>query len=296
MCRNLIASTALLFVACNALFIVGAAQADDTTAAVAQIEKLGGTATLIDGQWEVDFHLRGRELTDDQLAPVAALKNVAWLNLKQTKVTSAGLHHLNSFTNLRSLHLEETEVGDDGVSQLAGLPRLEYLNLYGTNVTDQALDALARCKSLKRLYVWQTDVTDEGVAKLEGELPELRVVRGVYLAKLAAEFPPEEEQPKPKLMLKWVAVSSRGDAPRRSENGINCQVYFENQSARPVRLHWISYGNGELKLYHTLAPGEAKQQNSYSRNSWLVTDESDQPLGYFVCEEDDAMAIIPAES
>jgi len=123
----------------------------------------------------------------------------------------------------------------------------------------------------------------------------LRVVRGIDLSKLASTFPTEAEKPKPKVALKWVAVSSRAEAPARSENGINCQISFENKSARPVKLYWITYGNGALKLYATLAPGATRQQNSYSRNAWLITDENDQPLGYFVVEPEDSHAVIPSQ-
>ena len=103
------------------------------------------------------------------------------------------------------------------------------------------------------------------------------------------------ELPKPKVSLKWIAVSERVQAPKRSENGINCQILFENRSPRPVKLQWISYGDGGLKFYATLAPGATRQQNSYSRNVWLITDENDQPLGYFVVEEDDSHAVIPSQ-
>jgi hypothetical protein len=60
-------------------------------------------------------------------------------------------------------------------------------------------------------------------------------------------------------------------------------------------LYWVGYGNGALKLYGTIAPGATRPQNSYSRNAWLIADEDDQPLGYFVVEPDDSLAVIPAE-
>ena len=269
--------------------------ADEFADAVSAIKGMGGSVRSIGDEWEVDFHVRGRELTNEGLVHVAALKNVAWLNLSNTKITGAGLVHLQGLDKLRSLHLEKTEIGDEGIKHLAGLTNLEYLNLYATKVTDKSLEQLAGAKKLRRLYVWQTDVTDAGVARLEQAQPELKIVRGVDLSKLASSFPAEAEQPKPKLALKWVAVSRRSEAPARSENGINCQILFENQSARTVKLYWISYGAGELKLYDTLAPGATRQQNSYARNVWLITAENDQPLGYFVVEQDDSHAVIPGQ-
>ena len=142
----------------------------------------------------------------------------------------------------------------------------------------------------------QTGVTDGGAARLTKALPELKIVRGVDLAKLAAQFPEREKKKLPTLKLKWFPVTSRAEAPRRSENGINTQVYFKNASKKKVKLFWISYGGGALKQYAELEPGASRQQNSYSRNAWLITDLNDQPLGYFVCEEDEALAIIPAAS
>ena len=162
-------------------------------------------------------------------------------------------------------------------------------------VTDKSLQQLARSKRLAQLYVWQTDVTDKGVAQLKKSLPDLKVVRGLDLSKLPAEFPIEVAQPKPKLKLDWVVVSSRTEAPRRSENGINCTVWFENKSKQPINLYWISYGNGELVLYGVIDPGATREQNSYSRNAWLVTDENKQPLGYFIAKEDDSHAVIPSQ-
>ncbi len=271
--------------------------ADKTVDVKAKIEKLGGSVRPLDGEsgaLEVEFHLRGKQLTDDGLAHVAVLDNVASLNLRDTQITGAGLVHLKGLTSLRFLHLERTAVGDEGIEHLAGLTNLEYLNLYSTNITDKSLEHLTGLKKLTSLYVWQTGVTDEGVARLERALPDLKIVRGVDLSKLPDSFPSPEEKPKPKLSLKWVAISSRQDAPQRSENGINTQVFFENKSERRVKIYWITYA-GDLKLYGELEPGGTRQQNTYARNAWLITDESEIPLGYFVVEEDEALAVIPGE-
>ena len=98
------------------------------------IKKSGGLVLPHPGkaeQWEVEFHLRGRELTDEGLRRVAALKNVVVLNLRDTQITSAGLVHLKGLGTLRRLHLERTRVDDEGIGNLTGLGDLEYLNLYG---------------------------------------------------------------------------------------------------------------------------------------------------------------------
>ena len=266
--------------------------ADSTDAAtLAAIREIGGVVRPLATGWEVEFHLRGRALTDEGLARVAALKDVVSLNLRDTQITGSGLVHLKDLTRLRWLHLERTQIGDEGTENLSGLRNLEYLNLYATKISDELLGRLTGLKRLKRLYVWQTNVTDEGVAALVKDLPELKIVRGVDFNKLSTYADIVGDIPQPTEDLQWIAVSRASDAPK-SNNGINTQVFFENKSRRRVKLYWISYGN-ELKLYAELEPGATRQQNSYANNSWLITDENDSPLAYFIVTEDISRAVIP---
>ena len=263
---------------------------------LAAIKKLGGTARHVSGEskdWQVEFHLRGQSLTDDGLRHVAALRNVVRLNLRDTQITGAGLAYIKSLTSLRRLHLERTGIGDDGTEHLATLVNLEYLNLYGTKITDKTLEHLASLKKLKSLYVWETGVTDEGVARLQAALPDLKIVRGVDLSKLPKYVPHKEEPLDIKADLKWIATNNREDAPK-SLNGINTTVLFDNQSKQRIKVYWVSYGN-DLMLYGELEPGKTRRQNTYANNSWLITDASDNPLGYFIAVPEVARAVIPEQ-
>ena len=103
----------------------------------------------------------------------------------------------------------------------------------------------------------------------------------------------EPDVPEPKENLKWIATSDAKEAPR-SKNGLNTQVIFENKSDQRVNVYWVSYGN-ELKLYEELDPGATHQQNTYSRNTWLITDTKDNPLGYFIVGVEVARAVIPKQ-
>ena len=240
------------------------------------------------GNWEVEFHLRGRDLTDKGLANVAALKSVVVLNLRDTQITSSGLVHLKGLTQLRRLHLERTKVDDKGIENLIGLSKLEYLNLYATQITDESLDRLANLKNLRQLYLWQTDVTDDGVAKLKKALPELKIVRGIDLSKVVPVKKPES---KPMEELKWVAIS--GDVkPPKSKPGSFTVLTFENKRSHRIKLYWVDYG-GNLKLYGEIDSGGNRQQTTYSDAVWLVTDEKDKALGYFISGQKVALAVIP---
>jgi hypothetical protein len=254
--------------------------AEQSPSAVAEIKKIGGSVRAVDRnheEWEVEFQLYGRKLTDTGLAKIAALNNVVSLNLRDTKITSAGLVHLKSLVTLRRLHLERTKIDDAGVAHLKGLINLEYLNLYSTNVTDKSLGHLANLKNLTQLYVWQTKVSDKGVAKLKQALPGLKIVRGVDLSKVKIKV--VSKPPKKALPLKW--ITANGEMPPKSKTGSNISITFENKSKRTVKVYWVSY-SGPLKLYKTLPPGATHEQNSYSQATWLITDEKDKPLGHFI--------------
>ena len=255
------------------------------------IRKSGGLVLSAPGKaenLEVEFHLRGRDLNDEGLANVAALKSVVVLNLRDTQITSAGLVHLKGLTQLRRLHLERTKVDDKGIENLIGLSNLEYLNLYSTKITDKSLDSLADLKNLRQLYLWQTDVTDDGVAKLKKALPELKIVRGIDLSKVVPVRKPES---KPMEELKWIAAS--GDVkPPKSKPASFTVLTFENKRSHRIKLYWVDYG-GSLKLYGEIDSGGNRQQTTYSDAVWLVTDEKDKPLGYFISGQKVALAVIP---
>jgi len=149
--------------------------------AIAAIEKSGGSVRPIirnDDRREVSFYLRGAAIKDADIAPVAKLPKVAYLQLGSTSVTDAGLVYLKGLTDLEQLHLEGTRITDKGLVYLKDLKKLTYLNLYNTAVTDAGLAQLAGLVNLKELYLWQTKVTDEGVKKLKQALPNLDINRG----------------------------------------------------------------------------------------------------------------------
>src|SRR5216684_301414 len=170
---KLLTSAMASFQAAKSQEKVGAPDAE--AQAVAQIEKAGGSVRQIaqnDEHREVDFHL-GASCTDQQLSPLAKIKNVVSLNLGKTPVTDAGLAYLKPLTGLVELHLEQTKITDQGLAQLKGLVNLRYLNLYGTAIGDAGLAQLTGLKNLRNLYVWQTKVSGEGIKKLEQALPSV---------------------------------------------------------------------------------------------------------------------------
>ena len=259
--------------------------------AVKSIKEIGGVVfPLSNGELEVEFHLRGRDLmTDEGLELLPSLGKVVSLNLRDTRITGAGLVHLKKLKDLRRLHLERTRVDDSGIAHLAGLTQLQYLNLYGTGIGDEGLIHLEALKNLKQIYLWQTKVTEAGAVRLLKVLPDLRLSRGVVLSELMATDK-AKPKPEPEEVLKWIPA---GDAkPPKSRPGSFIYVNFENKRRQAVKLYWVEYGGG-LKLYGEIEAGATRRQTTYSDASWLVTDLSDKHLGHFRTGLKEAIAVIP---
>jgi Leucine-rich repeat (LRR) protein len=164
--------------------------------AMTEVRKSGGQVMELaqnDARLDVAFHLADGKITDEQLAPLKNLPQLAQLNLRGREITNAGLVYLKDLKGLVRLHLEKTKITDEGLENLKGLENLEYLNLYGTAVTDAGLKHLEGLKKLRKIYLWQTPVTDAGVAALKAAIPEVQIIRGVEPAKPAEEKKPEEK-------------------------------------------------------------------------------------------------------
>ena len=91
------------------------------------------------------LELDSTDLIDARLEHlIRELPQLRLLNLACTKVTDAGLVHLEVLTKLQSLNLEYTRVTDVGLEHLKGLTRLQKLYLIGTNVTETGITSLRK--------------------------------------------------------------------------------------------------------------------------------------------------------
>lgn len=139
------------------------------------------------------------EITNAGIKEIGKLKQLRWLSLGQTQITSlkdlAGLEHLENlflsgtkiadesladldgFKKLEGLFLSGSSVTDAGVKNLSRLTQLRVLQLNATSVSDEGLKDLADLKQLKKLALHKTKVTDAGVEKLQKALPDLKIER-----------------------------------------------------------------------------------------------------------------------
>jgi mono/diheme cytochrome c family protein len=89
--------------------------------------------------------------------------------------------------------------------------------------------------------------------------------------------------------LKWIAAGK--NIPPKSKNGAATLVVFENKTKQKLNLVWVGY-DGVPKTYGKIDAGASRQQTTFVNNTWLITDQTDKPLGYFVAQPNVARAII----
>jgi len=90
--------------------------------------------------------------------------------------------------------------------------------------------------------------------------------------------------------LEWTAVA---DKPLPiSVPGSGTEIIFLNKKDINVKVFWVEYGGG-LRFYGELKSGGIRKQNTYSKATWVITDEKDKPLGYFRTTQKRGNAVIP---
>jgi beta-lactamase regulating signal transducer with metallopeptidase domain len=94
------------------------------------------------------------------------------LSLAGSKITNDGLAGLRGLTDLAALSLENTAIGDDGLKHLAGLKNLRFLDVSGTRVTNDGLYHLQGLSRLETLVVAGSQIDDDGIAAFGGLPPE----------------------------------------------------------------------------------------------------------------------------
>jgi len=119
-------------------------------------------------------------------------------------------------------------------------------------------------------------------------LAKLKEMRAIAPKTFAAKVAPKDESlPK----LAW-RPAKKSAAPASKPDGNPFDVVFINRSKSTAILHWMA-PSGKPKPYGGIEPGKRKRQQTRPGAVWLVTDESDKPLGYFTVGDRAARAEIP---
>lgn len=108
------------------------------------------------------------------------------LSLARAPLDDAALAALSGFSRLRKLDLRATRVTSAGLAPLRGHATLSELVLSQTALDDDALDVLLSLSTLRKLTAWKSGLSPEALARLASERPELVVV-GAESAAVALE-------------------------------------------------------------------------------------------------------------
>uniref|UniRef100_A0A1J3HD17 F-box/LRR-repeat protein 14 n=1 Tax=Noccaea caerulescens TaxID=107243 RepID=A0A1J3HD17_NOCCA len=104
-------------------------------------------------------------INNSTLWPITGLTSLTELDVSRcSKVTDAGIKHLQSVANLEKLWISQTGVTEAGISLLASLQNLSLLDLGGLPVTDHNLSSLQALTKLEYLDIWGSNVTNHGAA------------------------------------------------------------------------------------------------------------------------------------
>ncbi len=125
------------------------------------------------------LNLRDAKITDAGLVHLHEFTKVRSLDMHGTAVTDAGLAYLSNLTTLRKLNLAETRVTDQGLLHLKPLSSLKQLILDDTSVQGHLFTELTSLKQLEELWLQSTKVDDGGLGQLRG-LPWLNVLQLSY--------------------------------------------------------------------------------------------------------------------
>ena len=113
-----------------------------------------------------ELYLDRTRVTDAGLKHLEGLTKIEALSLGHTQVTDRGLGYVVGFSELQGLNLSDTQITDAGLERLKALPGLQGLSLAGTRVTDLGLRHLKNLSNLESL-LGRTRVTDAGLAHLK---------------------------------------------------------------------------------------------------------------------------------
>jgi Leucine-rich repeat (LRR) protein len=105
-------------------------------------------------------------LDDDDLAEIARHERLEVLGFCGLRATDAGLAHLASLKNLRSLSITGPGIDDHTLEFVAKLLRLESLCLDDTRITDEGLASLAPLTELRSLIIREARLTEAGLPAL----------------------------------------------------------------------------------------------------------------------------------
>lgn len=106
---------------------------------------------------------------------VEQFPNLEFLRLDETSTTDQSIANLVSLKQLAEISLYKTYLTDQCCGTLSQISSLEKVSLDQTSVTDGGLKILLENTSLKSVSVWGTQVTKQGFESAVAENPKVQI-------------------------------------------------------------------------------------------------------------------------
>jgi Leucine-rich repeat (LRR) protein len=100
-------------------------------------------------------------IEDKALVPLADFRELEYVVLSRTRISSAAIRLVRDQPNLYSLDISETEIDDSGVNHLRSHANLKRLSAGKTQLTSRCLPAIGTLARLESLSLYDTKVNDE---------------------------------------------------------------------------------------------------------------------------------------
>jgi YHS domain-containing protein len=143
------------------------------TDALAHVEPIAQDSSLL---W-VDFAPLGSKATDALVADLATplLEQIEQLSLGQCAIGDDTLALAARMPHLKKLDVRATKVTSAGLAALASAKNLEELNLAQTHLDDAALPHVLAIPKLKRVHLWSSGVSIQSIDQIRAERPALEI-------------------------------------------------------------------------------------------------------------------------
>jgi len=192
---------------------------------------------------------KGSSLRDDDLASLARLERLGWLQMDScTDVTDVGAAHLGGLASLWRLHMGDSRLTDKGLGHLANLKSMEDLAV-GGDFTSEGLRQLEELKALRILRISSRHEAAPGAMEnLRRRLPNLRLFEHHTMQQAEGKAPPRVGDVAPQFTVKTLD----GRQLRLSDyRGKVVLLYFWSTSCTPcvASTPQVKAGYEELSAY-----------------------------------------------
>jgi len=114
-------------------------------------------------------------ITDENLAVLAQIKNLRGLNTISDRLTDLGMRHLRRCKNLRQLDIGARKLTNLSLRYIGSCKNLRYLSIGGRGISSKGLRYLRGLSELRELDITGFGMSDEGLKNIS-ELKNLRVL------------------------------------------------------------------------------------------------------------------------